>query len=86
MGYGALAQLAVSGILLFSNPAAGSNVQYWFVTSQNGQQYTFDSGNGVAANARNTKLLQRGFTLKLYNDNVWNNINVTVKVIAVQSF
>ncbi len=83
-GYGALANLAITGVSLFSNPTNGSNVKYSFIAMQNGQQFTFDSGDGVAANGRNEKLLQGTFTIRLYNDNVWNDINVTVKVIAVQ--
>lgn len=83
-GYGALAELAVTGISLFSNPSVGSNVQYSFIAVQSGQQFTFDSGNGIAGSGRNDKLLQGGFQIRLYNDNVWNDINVTVKVIAVQ--
>lgn len=83
-GYGALANLAIKGVSIFSNPTIGSNVQYWFKASKDGQVFTFDSGNGIAANGRNEKILQGSFTIQLYNDNVWNDINVTVKVIAIQ--
>lgn len=83
-GYGALASLAVTGISMFSTPSVGDNVQYQFITVQNGVNKTFDSGNGIAASGRNTNLLQGGFTIQLFNDNFRKGIDVTVKLACVQ--
>lgn len=83
-GYGALASLAVTGISMFSTPSVGDNVQYQFITVQNGVNKTFNSGNGIAASGRNTNLLQGGFTIQLFNDNFRKGIDVTVKLACVQ--
>jgi hypothetical protein len=83
-GYGALATLAVSGISMFATPSVGDNVQYKFTKYQNGQPTVFDSGNGISGIGRNDNFLQGGFTIELYNDNIRDGIDVTVKVIAVQ--
>lgn len=83
-GYGTLASLAVTGISAMSVPTVGDNVNYWFITNYNGQQYTLDSGNGVAATGRNTKITQGRFTIKLYNDNFRTGIDVNVKILVVK--
>jgi len=83
-GYGALASLAVTGISMFATPTVGDNVQYKFITVQNGVNNTFDFGNGIAASGRNTNLLQGGFTIQLFNDNFRDGIDVTVKLACVQ--
>lgn len=83
-GYGALASLAVTGISMFGTPTVGDNVQYRFITVQNGVEKILDFGNGIAASGRNTNLLQGGFRLHMHNDNFREGIDVTVKVIAVQ--
>jgi len=83
-GYGALATLAVTGISMFATPSVGDNVQYKFITLQNGVRKILDSGNGISAYGRNTKILQGGYSIQLYNDNVMDGINVTVKVACIQ--
>ncbi len=83
-GYGALATLAVTGVSMFAPANTGDNVVYKFKYVKNGQTYMFDFGDGISASGRNTKLLQGGFTIELYNDNFKDGINVTVKIIAVQ--
>lgn len=83
-GYGALANLAVSGVSFFATPTVGDNVQYKFITVQDGVKNTFDFGNGISASGRNTNLLQGGFTIKLYNDNFREGIDVAVKVACIQ--
>ena len=83
-GYGALASFAVTGVSMFKPQNTGDNVGYKFRYVRDGQTYTFDSGNGISASGRNTKLTQGGFTINLYNDNLKDGINVTVKVVAVQ--
>lgn len=82
-GYGALTSLAVSGISMFGTPSVGDNVGYEFITTQNGVRKVFDSGNGIAASGRHTNLRQGGFTIQLFNDNIMEGIDVTVKVVAV---
>lgn len=83
-GYGTLASLAITGISAMSVPTVGDNVNYWFITNYNGQKYTLNSGNGVAATGRNSKITQGGFTIKLYNDNFRTGIDVNVKILAVK--
>lgn len=83
-GYGALASLAVTGVSMFTTPSVGDNVQYKFITVQNGVNNTFDFGNGISASGRNTNLLQGGFTIQLFNDNFRDGIDVTVKLACVQ--
>ncbi len=83
-GYGALAKLAVSGISIFGTPSVGDNVRYEFITNYGGNKVTFDFGDGISASGRNDRPLQGGFAIGLYNDNSLNNIDVMVKVIAVQ--
>jgi hypothetical protein len=83
-GYGALASFAVTGVSMFKPANTGDNVVYKFKYVKNEQTYTFDSGDGISASGRNTKLTQGGFTIVLYNDNFKDGINVTVKVVAVQ--
>jgi len=83
-GYGALASLAVTGVSMFATPSVGDNVQYKFSKYHLGQPTVFDSGNGISASGRNDNFLQGGFTIELYNDNIRDGIDVTVKVIAVQ--
>ena len=83
-GYGTLASLAITGVSAMSVPTVGDNVNYWFITNYDGQQYTLDSGNGVAATGINTKITQGGFTIKLYNDNFKEGIDVNVKILAVK--
>lgn len=82
-GYGALAELAVSGVSMFSTPQIGDNVGYKFISSGIDGQTVFDSGNGIEAYGRNTKLLRGDFVLELYNDNIMEEIDVTVKVVAI---
>lgn len=82
-GYGVLALLAIEGVSAFSNPPDGDNVKFYLQTSVNGQIQTLDSGNSVAASGRITDYKQGGYTLTLENDNIYNAINVDVKVIAV---
>lgn len=82
--YGPLGYLAVTGVSVVLIPTVGDNVSYWFITSVNGQQYTLDSGNGIAATGRNTKVTQGGFTIKLYNDNFRTGIDVMVRVLVVK--
>ncbi|MFT5820562.1 MAG: hypothetical protein ACI8ZM_001805 [Crocinitomix sp.] len=83
-GYGALASLAITGISLFGTPSSGDNVGYKLKYLKDGMVTTFDFGNGVSAAARNTDLLQGGFTIELYNDNTFDAIDVTVKMACVQ--
>jgi hypothetical protein len=83
-GYGALASFAITGVSMFKPINTGDNVGYKFKYVRNGQTYTFDSGDGISASGRNTKLTQGGFTIQLYNDNFKDAINVTVKVVAIQ--
>jgi hypothetical protein len=83
-GYGALASLAVTGISMFATPSVGDNVQYKFITVQNGVNNTFDFGNGISASGRNTNLLQGVFYIQLFNDNFRVGIDVTVKLACVQ--
>lgn len=83
-GYGALATLAATGISFFSVPSVGDNVNYKFLTVQNGVTKTFDFGNGIAAYGRNTEFLQGGFTIQLYNDNFMEGIDVEVKLVCIQ--
>ncbi|MEX1001820.1 MAG: hypothetical protein WDZ35_06885 [Crocinitomicaceae bacterium] len=83
-GYGALASLAVTGVSMFATPSVGDNVEYKFITAQNGVNKTFDFGNGTSASGRNTNLLQGGFTIQLFNDNFRDGIDVTVKLACVQ--
>lgn len=82
-GYGALASLAVTGISMFEVPSAGDNVRYQFISAQYGVQKVFDLGNGIAASGRHTDILQGGFTIQLYNDNVMEGIDVSVRVVAI---
>lgn len=83
-GYGALASLAVTGVSMFTSPSSGDNVSYKFITVQNGVNNTFDFGNGISASGRNTSLLQGGFTIQLYNDNIKDGIDVNVKIVCIQ--
>jgi hypothetical protein len=83
-GYGALATLLSTGVSLFGTPSVGNNVHYRFYGLQNGQEITIDYGNVVAASARNEKIRQGGFNIELYNDNVREGIDVTVKMLVMQ--
>jgi len=83
-GYGALAMLAATGISMFGVPSVGEDVRYQFVTVINGEKIVFNSGKGPAAFGRHEQLLQGGFTIRLYNDNWMDGIDVTIKIVAVQ--
>ncbi|MEP1490442.1 MAG: hypothetical protein ABJK28_18635 [Algibacter sp.] len=83
-GYGAMAKLAITGISMFSNNAIGNNVNYKFITVQNGVQNTFNSGNVTSDSGRNMEFLQGGFTIELYNDNFREGIDVNIKIVVAQ--
>lgn len=83
-GYGALANLAITGISMFNDTSIGDNVNYRFITVQNGIENVFNSGNGTSDSGRNTQLLQGGFTIELFNDNFREGIDVHLKLIVVQ--
>tara|TARA_R110002050_G_scaffold202806_1_gene338019 strand:- start:18579 stop:19706 length:1128 start_codon:yes stop_codon:yes gene_type:complete len=83
-GYGAMAKLAITGISLFSNNLIGNNVNYKFITIQNGIQKVFNSGNVTSDSGRNMKFLHGGFTIELYNDNFKEGIDVNIKIVVVQ--
>lgn len=80
-GYGALALLAIKGVSMFSNPPKGDNVRY-ALWNDKGEQ--IDSGNSITAYRRMETPLQGDFTLQLFNDNMIDGINVSVKVLAIQ--
>lgn len=81
-GYGALASLAISGISLFTSSHLGDNVQYKFFGIMNGQEITIDYGNVTSASGRNDKVRQGSFSVELYNDNIREGIDVTLKVVV----
>lgn len=83
-GYGALASLATTGISMFNETSVGDNVNYRFITLQNGIENVFNFGNGTSSFGRNTELLQGGFTIELYNDNIREGIDVNLKVVVAQ--
>lgn len=82
--YGALANLAATGISMFNDTSIGDNVNYRFITVQNGIQNVFNSGNGTSDSGRNTELLQGGFTIELFNDNFREGIDVNIKIVVAQ--
>jgi hypothetical protein len=82
-GAGAVGILALEGISMFSNPPQGDNVYYNFLTSSNGTTINLASGNSTAASGRITKMLQGSCILKLENDNSFDDINVSVQIVAV---
>lgn len=83
-GYGALANLAITGISMFNDTSIGDNVNYRFITVQNEIENVFNSGNGTSDFGRNTQLLQGGFTIELFNDNFKEGIDVHLKLIVAQ--
>lgn len=83
-GYGALANLAITGIAVLKPVNIGDNVNYKFITSQLGQQRVLEYGNVVSAFGRNEIIKQGAFTIELYNDNFKDGIDVSIKIIAMQ--
>jgi len=81
-GYGVLASFAVSGVSALVIPTVGDNVVYSFKSYTSGQERIIESGNGIAATGLNTQKTQGIFTIKLYNDNLRQGIDVNVKVLA----
>lgn len=93
MGYGALATLAANGASYFSKVQGADNVKYWFLSDansvglfQSGQQfYTYKKGDVVTEASQMVSPLSGRIYLALMNDNTIDVINLTVKVIAIQS-
>ncbi len=83
-GYGALASLAITGVSMFNDTSIGDNVNYKFIALYDGVERVFVNGNGISSSGRNTNLLQGGYTVELYNDNLKDGINVGVKIIVAQ--
>lgn len=82
--YGALAMLALEGVSLFHTPPKGDNIQFDIVKSVDGQKYSIQKGNSVAAFDRVLDDNKGAFAIRLTNDNLMSGINVFVEVIAVQ--
>jgi hypothetical protein len=83
--YGAIAGLAIDGVsmLTMSSPL-GDNVDYMVhVVDKNKKAVLVDKGNGTTASAKNATHLQGDVVVKLYNDNLREGIDVTVKAVAV---
>ena len=83
-GYGALASLAVTGISLFQSLRVGENVRFKFYGIQGTQAITIDEGNVISASGRNERITQGSFNIELYNDNLMQGLNVTIKMVAMQ--
>lgn len=85
-GYEALARLAITGISMFNTTSSidGDNVMYKFIYSLDGINHVFNSGNGISDFGRNTELLQGGFSIQLYNDNIMQGIDVNLKIVVAQ--
>jgi len=87
-----LAGLAVGTITELLIPKTGEDVYYTFIPDYenaekfvNGQTYQqFDTGKGVAAYGKNSKLSQGIFYIGLRNDNKLQGIDVDVKVVVVK--
>ncbi|MBC5772801.1 hypothetical protein H8S95_01890 [Pontibacter sp. KCTC 32443] len=86
--------LALNQFAFLPTGNAGSNVAYYFFQDQaNAEMFWhnhdakgwrfFDQGNGVSGYGRKEAPLQGTFYLGLHNDNVYNDINVDVKFVAV---
>ncbi|MBK0404877.1 hypothetical protein I5M27_17935 [Adhaeribacter sp. BT258] len=89
--------LALNQVAFLPTGNAGSNVGYYFLPTLNDAQIFirsfdnggfryFDKGNGVSGYGRKDIPLQGTFYLGLHNDNFHNEINVTVKVVAVSVY
>ncbi|RNI24029.1 hypothetical protein [Rufibacter latericius] len=86
--------LALNQLSFLPTGNAGSNVHYYFMQDpgsaqtflqsfdKGGFRY-FDNGNGVSGFGRRESPLQGTFYLGLHNDNTYNDINVTVKIVAI---
>jgi hypothetical protein len=53
------------------------------VVDKNRKAVLVDKGNGTTASAKNATHLQGDVVVKLYNDNLREGIDVTVKAVAV---
>jgi hypothetical protein len=84
--YGAMAGLAIDGIsMLTMNSPLSDNVEYAISVAEKGKKaVTLDKGNGTVASAKNNTQLQGEVSVKLYNDNLREGIDVAVKAVAVQ--
>jgi hypothetical protein len=83
--YGILAGLAIDGVSVVAGSSPlGDNVQYTIWNDYNRKKTTIDTGNGTLASAKNTTQLQGTISCKLFNDNLREGIDVTLKAIAVQ--
>ncbi len=84
-GYGGLASLAMTGISPFLNPSVGDNVIYKFYTiNMLGREVVIDHGNVISGSGSNQFLKQGSFYVELYNDNVRDGIDVSLKMIVMQ--
>lgn len=80
----ALALLAIEGFSVFSNPPNGEDIKYSIFTGdQNGQTFPISQGNSVAVSSRMTDYKQGNFALQLFNDNVFQGVNVNVNILAI---
>ncbi len=83
-GYGALAQLAATGISMFGTSTVGDNVRFRFYGVTSGQEVTIDHGNVVSASGRNDRVTQGSFSVELFNDNFRDGIDVNLRMVVMQ--
>lgn len=83
-GYSALANMAATGISMFTNTNIGDNVNFKFYGIQNGKKIIIDYGNVVSASGRNDKITQGSFSVSLFNDNFREGIDVNIKMVVMQ--
>jgi hypothetical protein len=83
--YGVIAGLAIDGVSMFAmSSPLGDNVDYMVhVVDKSKKAILVDKGNGTVASAKNATHLQGDVIIKLYNDNLREGIDVTVKAVAV---
>lgn len=87
-----LAGLAVGTITELLIPKTGEDVFYTFIPDyENAQKFVnrqtylqFDTGKGIAAYGKNSNRTQGTFYIGLQNDNLFQGIDVDVKVVAVK--
>ena len=89
-GYGPLAALALNGTSYLVSVQSGENVEYWFVDRINHGLFNADQnfryfkhGNVINDFSRMTDPLHGQYFLCLYNDNMFQAVDVVVKITAV---